>query len=913
MYWALFGIAALLLASSTADALYWKNRRLRRRVQESSEALEASRRNYQEIVEKAAFAVFQAAPDGRILFGNEICTSLLGFTSPNEMVALGNASSLYQDPRQWQTLLQTLERDGRVGNLETVFRRRDGSPLWVNIHARAVLDAAGRIALIEGVFADLTERHRLEQSLRLAKEAAEAASRAKSEFLANVSHEIRTPMNAIIGMSWLCLQTALSDKQRDYLEKVHLSATGLLHILNDILDFSKTEAGGLKLESIPFTLEAVLNNLANALAPSAEQKGLTLLFDVDPRAPEELMGDPLRLGQVLFNLTSNAIKFTERGRVVVGIRLDPAATAVVETTALRLRFFVQDTGIGISPEQQQRLFQPFSQGDGSITRRYGGAGLGLVIGRRLVDLMGGELSLESKPGEGSTFSFSVPFAPVTGGAAHPHPLEPSPQSLRALVVDNDPAWRELLNRMLESLGLNPATSGSAEEALRMVREADRSPFDLILIDWRLPDLDGIELANRLRADSRLDPQPAFILITSFSQPLANQSCEQTGFDALLPKPISPQALGHAVRSALKHTRSSPNNSAPNLPCPRQRMWDVRVLLVEDDPINQQVAEELLSQAGIEVVVANDGAAAVQRSSAERFDVVLMDVRMPVMDGFEATRRIRAQPGRAELPIIAMTANNDRGDRERCLDAGMNDHIGKPFDPPTLLQTLMRWIPPRKLEMSMPPPPPPPNEKTDALPASLPGIDISRGLQQLGGDRKLFLRVLTSFASNHGGDLEAIRDALQRGDNEVAQRLAHTLKGLAGTLAALELFEATKALDAAFKAGRAQDYLPLLHRVEGAFMVVMGGLRRLVENLSGGPPAVSSQPLAAEDLSALLAGLDTLLSEMDLEAEAAAERVLRHCANTPLGPLAEQLVRQTERLDFDEARITLAKLRHRLAT
>jgi PAS domain S-box-containing protein len=327
LYWVLFGIAALVLVSSMADVLYWNNRRLHRKVEEHSKALADSQRNYHDIVEKAAFAVFQATPDGRMLFGNEIGIRLLGFSSAQEMMALGDASSLYQDPQQWRELLRTLEREGRVSNQEAVLRRRDGSPLWVSIHARAVRGTADRIELIEGVFADLTERHQLEQTLRQAKEEAEAANRAKSEFLANVSHEIRTPMNAIIGLSWLCLQTALSDKQRDYLEKVHLSATGLLHVLNDILDFSKLETGRLGMSSVPFTLDAVLNSLANAVALQAEEKGLQLLFDVDPQVPQELAGDPQRLGQVLFNLVANAIKFTERGRVVVGVQFVPPPPA----------------------------------------------------------------------------------------------------------------------------------------------------------------------------------------------------------------------------------------------------------------------------------------------------------------------------------------------------------------------------------------------------------------------------------------------------------------------------------------------------------------------------------------------------------------------------------------------------------
>ncbi|WP_067063993.1 response regulator [Roseateles chitosanitabidus] len=568
---------------------------------------------------------------------------------------------------------------------------------------------------------ELQEQHRQLQDqhreLQALKEAAEAAAHAKSDFLANMSHEIRTPMNAIIGMSHLALQTGLDARQRNYIEKVHRSAENLLGVIDDILDFSRIEAGKLSLERVPFRLEEVLEHLVNLIGFRVEDKGLELLLQLPPELPTALIGDPLRLGQVLVNLGNNAAKFTDRGEIIVGIEANPAMRAAdgagldaPPEPEVELHFWVRDTGIGMTPDQQARLFRSFSQADSSTTRKYGGSGLGLAICKQLVEMMGGRIWLESAPDRGSTFHFSARFGLQPEGSDLParralmaHELA----RLRTLVVDDNRAAREILSTLGTSFGLDVATAADGAQALQEVERAQDGghPYALVLMDWQMPGIDGIEAARQL-GDGRLDQAPAVVLVTSFGRDdslTAALAASQAASPAsrrpvLLTKPVTASSLLSAIGEALGHV----DRPAPTAERRRQstqeamrQLAGARVLVAEDNELNQELAAALLEDAGLHVTLAVNGQVALDllAEAPGGYDGVLMDIQMPVLDGYAATRALREDPRWRTLPIIAMTANAMSGDREKVLEAGMNDHIPKPLDVDALFETLARWVRP----------------------------------------------------------------------------------------------------------------------------------------------------------------------------------------------------------------------------
>lgn len=603
-----------------------------------------------------------------------------------------------------------------------------------------------------------------------AKQEAEEAALAKGQFLANMSHEIRTPLNAVLGMMALLARTPLDARQADYLSKAEGAARALLTILNDTLDFSKIEAGKMEVDPQPFQLDQLLRDLSVILAPAVRDKPVELLFDIGPEVPRSLVGDAMRLQQVLVNLGGNALKFTERGEVAVRIR-----RLADEAERVRLQFEVSDTGIGISAEQQQRLFTGFTQAEAGITRRYGGTGLGLVISQRLVALMGGQLQLDSQVGEGSRFRFAL-WLPK---GSEPQ-LAPAAPSMRVLIVDDHPATLAVLARQAEGLGWQVSTATSGEAGLQQVMEAEQrgEPIEAVLLDYRLPGLDGFETARRLRQTVSGLHTPLLVMITAHGRELLAAHAEEAALlDGFLVKPITPSMMQDALAGA-----SHP--PPPVVPPATQRLQGLRLLLVEDNAINQQVASELLAAEGAQVSVASNGLQAVKRlrESASDFDAVLMDMQMPEMDGLTATRVMRQQLGLGSLPIVAMTANASAADRQACLQAGMNDHVGKPFDLQQLVEVLLTQVGSRALSQLGEPGDLPPRQAPASDPlaaaAARAGVALEAALARMGGLREVYQRMLAAFV----GELPVQLQALQQDEAaaERARRL-HTLKGVSATL------------------------------------------------------------------------------------------------------------------------------------
>jgi CheY-like chemotaxis protein len=596
-----------------------------------------------------------------------------------------------------------------------------------------------------------------------------------------MSHEIRTPMNAVIGLAHLLLKTELTDKQRDFVSRIHGAGQMLLGLINDILDFSKIEAGRMQLEETEFALDGVLDNVTSVLLHRAQEKGLELQYVVDPDVPPKLNGDPLRLGQILINLIGNAIKFTAKGSITVFVRRLPG-----DGSLAHLEFDVQDTGIGMSIAQQQSLFNAFCQADTSITRKFGGTGLGLTISKRLAQLMKGDIWVRSQPNLGSTFTFSVKLALGRENTPAPHLVR-----RRALVVDDSPLARSILIALLEKQGYTALPAESGEQALAMLGDSRSARFEFVTIDLNMPGMDGLELADAIR--NQIAPAPKLVMVTATDTAALVGESRLNCFDAVLNKPVTAAQIGKLVNQG-----DAPVASMPSKPAP---LAGVRVLLVEDMPTNQLIASEILESFGITVDLADNGVQAITKllEDRNRYDIVLMDIQMPEMDGLEATRRLRASQQLGHLPIIAMTAHAMDSERRRCLEIGMNDFVTKPIDPDLLRDILIRWRPTqatpaqaKKMESA-------PMSSADGLP-DLPGIDKADGLRRMMNKPALYEKVLRDFHARFMAEPEAIRAAMLAGDYATAERRAHSTKGLAGTIGALGLQNASKELELALRQG-----------------------------------------------------------------------------------------------------------------
>lgn len=735
-------------------------------------------------IEQSPAEVIITDTNNKITYVNPAFTQITGYNAdeaigqnPNFLNARVQPDKDYD--KLWSSLLAGNQWCGEFCN-----KKKNGEIYWEMANISPVRDEQSNITHFVSVKEDVTAQKRVAEALTKAKQAAESANRAKSAFLANMSHEIRTPMNIIIGMSHLALDTDLSEKQQDYVQKISGASHSLLGIINDILDFSKIEAGKMTLESKPFKLDDVVNNVTGLLAVRLEEKKLELVIDIDRNIPLKLKGDSLRLTQVLNNLLSNAIKFTEKGEIILSAK-------VARTTGqnIELDFFVRDSGIGMSQEQLSKLFRSFTQADSSTTRKYGGTGLGLAICKQLCELMGGWIQAESTLEQGSLFHFHLPFKNIqTTQVRTSFNLTSDLKDMRVLVVDDNRAVRELINKFLTAMGFKSNCVSNGKSALLKIQKEE--PYGLIILDWDMPEMNGIETGRNIRALNLPNP-PKLLMLTAFGHDDVMYMAEKSGFSGFLLKPVHASALFNTIMHLFKekdtHTQAETRNH-------QSHISGAHILLVEDHKINQQVAKELLEKTGMKVSIANNGQEALKLVTEQSFDLVLMDIQMPIMDGISASQEIRKLnlPHTQNLPILAMTAHAMSGDKERSLAAGMNGHITKPIDPDELFKAINHWLPSARIT---------PFSKRTTTTETLPeikGLDTAKALNRLNGNHILYQKLLARFIDETQDTNTRLNTAFQNSRPDEVLHIAHSIKGVAGNLGADKLHHHAHQLESALR-------------------------------------------------------------------------------------------------------------------
>jgi len=767
----------------------------------------------------------------------------------------------------------------------------------------------------------LTTLHQYTERIAQAKEEAEQASRSKSEFLANMSHEIRTPMNAIIGLCHLALKTDLTTKQRDYLAKIDSSSRTLLTIVNDILDFSKIEAGRLYMESSAFDFADVLNDLRNIASIKAEEKGIELIFQTAKEIPTTMIGDSLRLFQILLNLTTNAIKFTNTGHVILKAEVVDQHQ-IWQSDKISLKFSVEDTGIGMTAEQVSRLFEPFTQADSSTTRKFGGTGLGLAISKHLVEMMGSEIEVRSQPDKGSVFSFTVKMGLQAGKKESAFPLPQDVKGLKVLVVDDNPVARQIICEALEMFSFKVTQASSGNEALSEVRDAvgKNHPYDLVIMDWKMEGLDGIETSKRIKSNVR-HRHLSILMVTAYDKEEVMRDAQNAGIDGLLVKPVDQFLLFNTImevlgkNAALKASFSDvyEQQHIKGL----EKLQGARILLAEDNEINQQVATELLEDAGLSVTVARNGLEVIDllknTNDSSAFDAVLMDIQMPGIDGNTTAVEIRKfQNPIRRIPIIAMTAHAMDSELEKCLNSGMDDHIAKPIDPVVLFSTLVKWIKPKKRGGIVPNVEKRIGEKEMILPDPLPEIDREAGLARVADNESLFRELLLEFHEKHHLVDAQIQSAFKASDLDQARHLTHMIKGVAGNLGAHRLYQRASDLESAIRQNKNAELDVRLHDFTEALNALMSTIDQLrtANDMARDDIAHTSRPeqVIQSNIESLQGLQNGLLAALKKAVEAADFEVAKQLIDRireDNEPLAEALMTLANAYRFDLLRTLLS--------
>lgn len=814
------------------------------------------------------------------------------------------------NPEMADLIAFKLERilKGELGHFEVeheYLHPQSGEELWIKSKAYVDKDENGNPVSLYGVSQDITITKRLQKDLETAREAAEAATKAKSDFLANMSHEIRTPMNAIIGMTHLVQKTQLDDKQLDYVSKISRSANALLGIINDILDFSKIEAGKLNIENIDFELQEVLDGVTDLVLQKAHQKNLEFLIRIDPAVPSFLVGDPLRLGQVITNLCSNAVKFTEEGEIVVDVSVDSTTE-----TSINLKVEVKDSGIGLTAEQQQKLFQAFSQADTSTTRKYGGTGLGLTISQNLVKLMKGYIAVDSEPGKGSNFHFTIACGISKKEKRDVYQAPIDIRGMKVMVCDDNETAREILAEALRVFTFEVTVTSGAKEAIKLLQQASDKAYELLLLDFKMPEINGLEALSLISNDPLIAHKPKVIMVSAYGKEMLEGKNDQPLIEGFIDKPLNYSTLFNSIMNVFgQHARrvSKLEESNDELIQKLKEQSGNVILLVEDNEINQQVAKEIIEETGLVVEIAGNGEIAVEMvrhsGNPSKYRLVLMDLQMPVMDGITATLEIRKMHDYITLPILAMTADAMAGVKEKVLEAGMMDMLTKPIDPNDVYRKILKWMV-RAGGMKLQ------NkevfnretEQPDRLIPQIEGLETEVALQRLNGNKKLYLSILEKYYQNNLHFIQDVSVLISAVDSETLKRQFHTLKGLSGSIGASDIQQLTQELEQFVESDQIEKLQTRLPSLDEK-------MKALLEEIHA--KIIDRKQSSVNELSAQLGPLIDELEDLIKKKSPQAKKLLPALEQAGLNdPSFQKLKRALTTYNFKEAEIQLVEIKRK---
>ena len=905
------GMSLLLLLLAWAASFFLlrtlSNEERNRRAAEA--ALSQNQEKYHRLLSNLnQYFVYTRNEEGVITSTSDNVTSLFGYR-PNEMVEIvGFLTSNPINQVAVHYYSGGKKRSDKQLEFEAEILDKYGNKRWLLLSEVSLYNNHGAFISIEGLGRDISKQKQIESDLRVAKDQAEVANQAKGQFLANMSHEIRTPLNAIIGNTYLALRSHLNNKQQSLIKRIDSSAHVLLSLVNDILDISKIDAGKMELENIPFTLDEILANLSNVTAIQATNKGLDIIYFIEPDIPQPLIGDPLRLGQVLLNLVNNAIKFTESGEILVSVKSVKSSDGTVE-----LCFSVEDDGIGIAEEKQRLLFTSFNQVDNSITRKYGGTGLGLAISAKLVKLMNGQIWVESEFGKGSIFHFTSSFdysihAQKDTNGALLTDLQLGIADKSILLVDDSTTSTYVLSDMLKHLGCEVLVAHSGSECLDKLAHRDE-PVDLIIVDWKMPEMDGIELIHRISSHYSGEAEqlkPAMIMLTAYSHDEEYLlQIQDLAITTQLTKPVTPSKLLQALEITFNHSSTEVFEIEKAPPITNSYIGR-KVLLTEDNKLNQDVVLGLLDDVKVDVVIANNGKEAIQRVKEQSFDLILMDIQMPEMDGLTACKILRNEL-KIDTPIIAMTAHAMKEDKERSRAAGMEDHLSKPIDVDLFYKTISQF-----LALGTLPEYNESEQKSDNLPA-IAGINVKVAMKRMGYKEDLLNNLLMEFKQDYSSFKSRFESYREANDQDALLHHIHKLKGEAGNISADNIHHLAGKIESAMRfqdKHYLEDIAALYHALD-QLLVVIGEHLVIVENHQKSMQNDDSFEFNVENIIPPIEQLDNMLQTQQLDAIEFGEALIQQIPDGPYDAVKQSLKLSLERLDFDEARSSVLQLKQQI--